>query len=143
MSSAISLRLAEVNDRIAAAAGRAERRKRTGPEPLPPGEARTHVVSVRLNDEELLELDRQRAHGGPATKRGEWLRMSWLDIKPEAQIPALNAEAYAGLARSAANLNQIAKYLNEGGDIKGRMQILEEELADFRRRLICAQESIQ
>jgi hypothetical protein len=139
MSSAIKRAAQDLERRIANAAMREDRRKRRGPLPLPPGEAREHMVSVRLNSAELAELDRQRAIGGNA-KRGEWLRMAWTDQKPDTRIPELNAQAYAALARSAANLNQIARYIHEGGDVKCRMQIIEQELSAFRASLIRAQE---
>lgn len=35
-------------------------------------------------------------------------------LKSKASVPAVNKEAYAELARSAANLNQVAHHLNEG-----------------------------
>ena len=46
-------------------------------------------------------------------QRGEYLRAAALHRLPPT-IPAANREQWAELARTAANLNQIARHLNEG-----------------------------
>lgn len=138
MSSNLSKAAARQAERLAEAAGQDDRKKRRGPFRLPAGELRDHVISVRMNPEELAELDGQRMNAGDY-KRGEWLRMTWQDVKPETRIPAVNAKAYVALAQSAANLNQIARYLNEGGEVLGRMAVIEEELAAFRVALLRAE----
>ena len=138
MSSAIAKVAAKQARRIAEAASQEDRKARRGPRRLPQGELRDHTVSVRMNHDELTELDRQR-HVGGGYLRGEWLRMAWRDQQPETRIPAVNQQAYAALARSAANLNQIARYLNEGGDLRGRMGLIEEELGAFRVALLRAE----
>ena len=68
---------------------------------------RTHCISVRLNDEELNILNTKRG----TMKQGEWLRCAALDKLPPI-IPEPNIEKWQALARSAANLNQLAKTLN-------------------------------
>lgn len=87
------------------------KRRRTGPAPLDPADLRTHTVSVRLNAAELTELDRNRAP--VRMQRGEYLRAaSWGKLPPT--IPEINRQAWASLARVAANLNQYQTALNEG-----------------------------
>jgi hypothetical protein len=48
----------------------------------------------------------------------------------------LNVKAWRDLARAAANLNQIVKYLNEGNVVQQRL--LSDELKKFRASLIGA-----
>lgn len=110
-----------------------DRKSRRGPAPIPPEQRRTHCVSVRLSAAELIHLDAKRGQ----YQRGEWLRMAALDKLPPT-IPAINREAWTQLARSAANLNQIARHLNEGGAVM--LDELADELAEFRRALIGARE---
>ncbi len=108
-----------------------ERRSRRGPVSLDPSEKREHCVSVRLNVVELATLNERR---GPY-QRGSWLRMAALDKLPPT-IPALNAQAWAELARSAANLNQLARAVNAGATIeKGGLR---DQLNEFRAALIGA-----
>lgn len=109
-----------------------KRKRRYGPEPLSPELKRNHCVSVRMNDGELAKLDSERGK----TPRGEWLRRAWSASLPMAPTPALNREAWVELSRAASNLNQIAKYLNEGGEV--RAQDVLEQLEIFRNRLIGA-----
>ena len=108
-----------------------ERRSRRGPTMIDPSEKRGHCVSVRLNAAELVLLDERRGKH----QRGEWMRMAMLDTLPPT-IPALNAQAWAKLARSAANLNQLARAANAGSKIeKGGLR---DQLAEFRAALIGA-----
>lgn len=108
------------------------RRRRTGPAPLPPDEKRSHCVSVRVNADELAALDAKR---GPYL-RGEWLRMAALDRLPPI-VPEINREAWVNLARAAANLNQLSRYLNDGGDAE--TEEIRAELAAFRAALVGVQ----
>lgn len=85
-------------------------RRRHGPSPLDASDKRTHTVSVRLNDAELALLDSRR--GAVQMQRGEYLRAAALHRLPPT-IPAVNREMWAELARTAANLNQIARRLNQ------------------------------
>lgn len=97
---------------------------------------RRHCVSVRLSEAELARLDAKRGRWA----RGEWLRMAFLD-KLNPQLPNLNAQAYSELARSASNLNQIAKHLNESGGrevLEAEIQKIIHALHDFRVSLIAA-----
>jgi hypothetical protein len=128
--------------RIAETASQGDRMSRRGPYRLPPGELRENVVCVRLNIEELDELDQQRLAGG-GRKRGEWLRMAWQDVLPVTHVPELRERDWSALDRCNTNINQIARYLNEGGDIKGRHQIIEGGFAAFRSALVRAEEHKQ
>lgn len=97
---------------------------------------RRHCVSVRLSEAELARLDAKRGRWA----RGEWLRMAFLD-KLNPQLPNLNAQAYSELARSAANLNQIAKHLNESGGrdaVEAQISVIIRALQEFRRALVAA-----
>ena len=108
-----------------------ERRSRRGPVALDPSEKREHCVSVRLNAGELNRLDERRS----VFQRGEWLRMAALGKLPPT-VPLLNAEAWADLARAAANLNQLARAVNAGAKIeKGGLR---DQLNEFRAALIGA-----
>lgn len=108
-----------------------ERRSHRGHSTLDPSEKREHCVSVRLNAAELATLDERRG----AYQRGEWARMALLDKLPPT-IPALNSQAWASLARSAANLNQLARAVNAGAKIeKGGLR---DQLNEFRAALIGA-----
>ena len=110
-----------------------DRSARRGPAPLPAAEKRQHCVSVRLNADELARLDGVRGQ----FQRGEWLRMAALDRLPPT-VPELNRQAWADLARAAANLNQLARHLNEGRGSTDA-DAIRSELSAFRLALIGAQ----
>ncbi|MBJ2901571.1 plasmid mobilization relaxosome protein MobC [Salmonella enterica subsp. enterica serovar Derby] len=76
---------------------------------------------MRLNDAELARLDSQR--DAVQMQRGEYLRAAALHRLPPT-IPAANREQWAELARTAANLNQIARKVNAGGAGHDRVQIV-------------------
>lgn len=80
---------------------------RRGPDCALPEDKREHCVSVRLNQQELWELDR---HRGPY-RRGEWMRMAAFGNAPR-QVPEVNRTAWVELARLAANLNQYQAAIN-------------------------------
>mgnify|MGYP001499143489 CR=1 FL=1 len=108
-----------------------ERRRRRGPGTLDPQEKREHCVSVRVNARELAQLDERRGN----FQRGEWLRMAALDKLPPT-VPSINSQAWAELARAAANLNQLAKAVNAGARVeKGGLR---DQLNEFRAALIGA-----
>lgn len=96
-----------------------------------PDELRIYTVSARLTNAELVALDGKR---GPY-QRGTYMRLSTFDRLPPT-IPSINVTAWTELSRAAANINQIAKSLNEG-EVADIAQI-RSELADFRRALIGA-----
>lgn len=109
-----------------------DRRHRRGPKPKPAAELRTHCVSVRLSAAELEQLDAKR---GPL-QRGEWLRVAALDRLPPI-IPELNRQTYSELARSAANLNQLAFRANSGempelGELRAALKQFRDALIGVR-----------
>ena len=96
---------------------------------------RRRCVSVRLSPQENAELDQRRG----AQQRGRFMRNLFLGRAEPKQIPEINRKAYIELARSAVNLNQIARALNRGDRI-----ILEElirELQEFRRSMLRGREA--
>ncbi|EBY5440606.1 MULTISPECIES: plasmid mobilization protein [Enterobacteriaceae] len=107
------------------------KRRRRGPAPLDATDKRGHTVSVRLNDAELARLDSQR--DAVQMQRGEYLRAAALHRLPPT-IPEVNREAWAALARTAANLNQIAHRLNAGDALP--LAEVRATLDAFRRDLI-------
>ena len=121
----------------------AARKRRRGPLPLPAGELRQQGVSVRLNGAELARLDAQRAP--VRMQRGEYLRAAALHRLPPT-IPAVNQAAFVELARSASNLNQLARYIAAvARGAPGTAPAVAEiagALDDFRRRLIGADLSL-
>lgn len=102
---------------------------------LPPELLRRHCVSVRLNDDELAQLDDRRALVN--MQRGEYLRtVSFSQLPPT--IPAINRTAYLELTRIGANLNQLAKRANSG-DLP-ELDNLRGQLDALRLTLIGAEE---
>lgn len=95
---------------------------------------RVHVVASRFSEDELAKLDEWRKQYGMT--RGAYVRRVVLERLPPS-VPAINREAWRELARAAANLNQLARYLNEGGRLD--VGVVLSELAEFRRRLIGVQ----
>lgn len=107
------------------------KRRRRGPAPLDAADKRRHSVSVRLNDAELARLDALREP--VRMQRGEYLRAAALHrLSPS--IPAVNRQAWAELARTAANLNQLAHRLNAGDALP--LAEVRAALDAFRRDLI-------
>jgi len=115
------------------------KRRRRGPSPLDPTEKRRHTISVRLNDIELAMLDSRRE--GVRMQRGEYLRAAALHRIPPT-IPKINREAWVDLARTAANLNQIAYRLN-AGDALPSLADIRVTLEAFRRDLIGVKHHIE
>lgn len=111
-----------------------DRSARRGPVPLPAALRRDHCVSVRLNASELAQLDGQRGR----FQRGEWLRMAALDQLPPT-VPEVNAQAWAHLARLAANLNQAQAAINVGHASHHDLALFEDlvrAVVDLRRTLV-------
>lgn len=109
----------------------AAKRRRRGPAPLNAAKKRNHTVSVRVNPAELAQLDALREK--VSMQRGEYLRAAALHKLPPT-IPEINREAWAALARSAANLNQIAHKMNAGE--LPQVEQIREVLDALRRDLI-------
>ncbi|EBH6783917.1 ATP-binding protein [Salmonella enterica] len=73
-----------------------------------PDEVRTHCVSVRLNEEELIILDSKRG----SYKKGEWLRMASLDKLPPV-LPEINRDAWIMLGRLSQDLHHLLNHLDK------------------------------
>lgn len=102
-----------------------------GPKPLALADKRMHSVSVRLNSAELADLDSARAL--VRMQRGEYLRSASRGVLPPT-IPAINREAWASLARVAANLNQYQQAIN-AGTVHGHPPELIQALAELVQKL--------
>jgi len=100
-----------------------------------------YAVSVRLNSAELADLDAARAL--VRMQRGEYLRSASRGVLPPT-IPQINREAWASLARVAANLNQYQAQINAGG-VHGHppevIQALVELVQKLRAELLGITES--
>ncbi len=106
-------------------------RRKRGPKPLAVADLRVHTVSVRLNSSELADLDSARKL--VKMQRGEYLRAASRGVLPPT-IPAINREAWANLARVAANLNQFQHQIN-AGLASGHPPKVIKELADLVQKL--------
>lgn len=106
-----------------------KKQKRRGPKKLSPEDLRTHCVSVWLNDAEVKTLDGLRM----GHSKGAFLRMAALTCVIE-RPSKIHLSTYSELARSAANLNQIAHHLNGGG--AADIALISAELAAFRLALL-------
>ena len=102
-----------------------------GPKPLALADKRMHSVSVRLNSAELADLDSARAL--VRMQRGEYLRSASRGVLPPT-IPQINREAWANLARVAANLNQYQQAIN-AGTVHGHPPELIQALAELVQKL--------
>lgn len=106
------------------------RKRRHGPEPLPPDQQRRHSVSCGLTDAELVTLDARRG----AVSRGEWLRLAAFAAPPRI-VPEINRVAWADLSRAAGNLNQMTKAINEGRWTPSDPRDASAELMELRASL--------
>lgn len=107
-----------------------EKKRRHGPKPKPPHEQRRHAVSCRLTDAELATLDERRGE----VSRGEWLRVSAMS-KPPRIVPTINKVAWSDLSRTAANLNQLTRAINEGRWLLDDAPSTQETLMQLRADL--------
>lgn len=106
-----------------------KRRQRRGPKPLAAADLRTHRITIWVSDSELARLNRMRL----GQRVGEFMRAAALGTTVE-RPSKINLSLYSDLARSAANLNQIAYHLNGGGGVD--LPQITEELAAFRLALL-------
>ncbi len=103
-------------------------RKARRPRPAPASEERrTHTISMRVNARERAELGRRLAATG-RKEMGAYLRREVLEGTCKGRVPAVNITAYRELARTAANVNQLTRHLNEGGrlDATGTARLADE-----------------
>ncbi len=116
------------------AAARVDRPRPRGRVPLTAAKKRALCVSVRLNTAELAQLDAVRGR----FKRGHWLRIAALAHLPP-MVPAVNAQAWAELARLAANFNQAQLAINRGDGDTHQLDLLEDlrqAVMALRRELV-------
>lgn len=106
-------------------------KRKRGPKPVGSTALRSHTVSVRLNSAELDWLDGARA--SVRMQRGEYLRSASRGVLPPT-IPAINREAWASLARVAANLNQYQQAIN-AGTVHGHPPEVIQALAELVQKL--------
>lgn len=90
---------------------------------------RSHCISVRMNSDELRQLNKWRGK----IRRGTYLRLLFNGSQP-VNVPDVNLKAYTSLARSASNLNQIAHKLNMSHHVE--IEVTLEALRQFRQCLI-------
>lgn len=105
-------------------------RAKRGRKPKSAPDKRQHLVACRLTDAEQAQLERGRG----ALSAGEWLRTLALARRLPRAIPEINLEAYRALARSAANLNQLARRVNAADRLE--ISELAATLATFRAALL-------
>ena len=94
-------------------------------------EIRKPPIGCRLTDDELVRLI-SSAGGMP---HGEWMRLAAFGRGLPRQIPEFNKQVWVEMARVGANLNQLTRHLNEGGDLAD-LHALREVLQEFRLYLI-------
>lgn len=111
----------------------AQRKKKYGPEPIPAQDKRQKRLNVFFSQAEYAELlTRVKRKSGLSA----YIRSQAIAGKTQlyVAVPEINLKAYAELARTAANLNQLARKLN-AADIIDVSQ-LQTELHAFRLALI-------
>jgi hypothetical protein len=109
------------------------RQRRRGRKPLAKIDKRERCISVRVNAVELAQIESKRG----SMPAADFLRAASLAAESHtspAPVPELNRKAYKALARSAGNLNQIARALNSDPASVEIRQIL-DELHTFRLAL--------
>lgn len=104
---------------------------------LPAESLRTRTIGVRVNAVELAAVQTKAAQVGlpPA----QWLRAAALSqavLRP--LVPEINRQAYAELARLAANLNQMARTAHAGQIVSasGLLEILQQQVRLLRKELL-------
>ncbi|MEU8030682.1 plasmid mobilization relaxosome protein MobC [Streptomyces sp. NPDC049099] len=100
-----------------------------------PGQRREHCVSVRLNEEELKQWHAARAKTG-RRELGAWVRAVVTEAMTGRRgvpgdvpvVPPVNHEAYGQLVQAANNLNQLTRYMHQGGELHAAIQAAVEEV---------------
>lgn len=88
-------------------------RRRGGRPRVDETEARKRTIGVRVNGTEMDTLQRKADSVG--LPLSQWLRLVALSrYVPRPLVPEINREAYAELAKLAANLNQLTQAAHEG-----------------------------
>ncbi|WP_333938910.1 hypothetical protein [Klebsiella pneumoniae] len=98
---------------------------------------RSHCISVRLNNEELMLLNEKRGRH----RKGEWLRLSLLNILPTV-VPAINIEAWKSLSEISQKLNKIVAHLDnkshESSLTQTELFTVKRQISELRLHLITA-----
>lgn len=123
------------NKTHAAPRGAEKKRNRGRPHSEHP---RRQIVKVRLTGSEKADLMMRAGRLGMA----ELLRSSALRHHVSL-VPTINRAAWVELARSAANINQLAHHANGGGILGGAavrpiLEKISQQIADLRMLLIAA-----
>lgn len=104
---------------------------------LSQNQLRSHCVSVRLNNEELLLLNEKRGRH----RKGEWLRLAFLEKLPVA-VPAINIEAWKSLSEISQKLNKLVAHLDnksQGSSLtKTELFAVKRQISELRINLVCA-----
>ena len=93
---------------------------------------RSRVAYVRLSPADHEEISRRARVAGQSVS--DFLRCAGLNAAIIAPVPELNLEAWRALARSAANINQLAHHLNEER-MHGRGSLDADHLRQELRRM--------
>ena len=109
------------------------KRRKRGPEPIPVASKRENRLNVFFSDAELADL---LSRVKRKSQLSSYVRRQAIAGKTQltVEVPAVNLQVYAELARAAANLNQIARSLNESSHVD--ISTLQEALHAFRLGLI-------
>ncbi len=91
----------------------AARRRRPGRPAKAVGDRRDDWITVRVNGVERALLEERAAAAGLDV--GAYVRAMGLGRRVVGVVPEVNRGAWAELARTTANVNQIAAHLNGGG----------------------------
>ena len=109
------------------------KRRKRGPEPIPLASKRENRLNVFFSDAELADLlsrVKRKSQLSSYVRRQAIAGKTQLSV----EVPAVNLQVYAELARAAGNLNQIARHLNGGEAVD--MMAIQQALEAFRQSLI-------
>ncbi|WP_168421582.1 hypothetical protein [Erwinia amylovora] len=103
--------------------------------PLPLENLRTHCVSVRLNNYELVKLNEERKQFA----KGEWLRMCFIKNQPTV-VPEINQSAWKTFGEINQRLNEILNHLNARQSYSPLTQtelfVVKRQISELRSRLL-------
>lgn len=112
--------------------------KKGGRPALPASQKRKHRIRVHFSDQEMRYLTHLAGEGGVVEGGiADYIRNQALNRKVHS-VPEINHQAWGDLARSAANLNQIAHRLNLMGEgaVAPEIAEIQEALTRFRQQLL-------
>lgn len=91
---------------------------------------RSHCVSVRLDDNELAQLDEKRGK----SRRGEWLRMAAMDGLPQ-PIPEANTELSLRLSKLLGAFGSLMQTNKLDDDKLSLLMEMRQEVVELRKQL--------